>query len=441
MRSTDPRRLLMISTHGYVSARPELGLPDTGGQVVYILELAKHLASLGHEVDLLTRHFEDQPAVEPITAAVRLLRFPCGGRQFIPKETLVAHLDEWCECVERFIRASDRSYWLINSHYWDAGFAGRRLAGRLGIPHVHTPHSLGVWKQRAMDGAASDAEPDYNFRQRITEEQRVCAQADALIATTRQQAELLASDYGVDGDRLHEIPPGYDESRFYPVTGEERSKIRRRLGWDHPVVLALGRIAANKGFDLLIQAMPTVLSRTPNARLYLAIGSSQPIEPERAALDRLAEQARSAGVEKNVEFRGHIPDLELADWYRAADVFALSSRYEPFGMTAVEAMGCGTPCVVTSRGGLCPAIRQGIDAICADPLDPEGFGHSLSTVLRHEAVRRQLSECGAAKVQAGFTWSNVARQMVGAFAAAEAYAAGSDGHGGRRPSRRSVALT
>jgi mannosylfructose-phosphate synthase len=104
MFSLHPDRIMMISTHGYVAAEPELGKPDTGGQVV-VLELSKCLARMGYEVDVLTRLFEDQPPVEPIAERARIVRFPCGGKAFIPKETLCESLPEWVENAARWIRS------------------------------------------------------------------------------------------------------------------------------------------------------------------------------------------------------------------------------------------------------------------------------------------------------------------------------------------------
>ena len=98
------QRIMMISTHGYVGAEPEFGKPDTGGQVVFVLELSRCLARLGYDVDILTRQFEDQPAEEQVDDRVRLLRFPCGGKHFIPKETLCEVIPEWVQRVATFIR-------------------------------------------------------------------------------------------------------------------------------------------------------------------------------------------------------------------------------------------------------------------------------------------------------------------------------------------------
>src|SRR5688572_28566608 len=142
MASGSPERIMMISTHGYVAAEPEFGKPDTGGQVVYVLELSKCLGMMGFQVDVLTRQFEDQPTVETISDGVRLLLFPCGGEEFIPEETLCDFIPEWVRNVSKFIRNEGLDYKFIYSHYWDAGLAGQALANEHGILHFHTPHSI-----------------------------------------------------------------------------------------------------------------------------------------------------------------------------------------------------------------------------------------------------------------------------------------------------------
>ncbi len=144
-------RIAMVSTHGYVAAEPPLGAADTGGQVVYVLELSKKLAQLGFEVDIWTRRFGSQPEMDIVNSHVRVIRMPCGGPDFIMKEYLHEHLMEWCENALRFIKRHRLAYQFIDSHYWDAGVAGQRLSEALGVPHVHTPHSLGAWKKSQME--------------------------------------------------------------------------------------------------------------------------------------------------------------------------------------------------------------------------------------------------------------------------------------------------
>ena len=131
MRNAPSNRIMMISTHGYVAAQPELGKPDTGGQVVYVLELSKCLARMGYHVDILTRRFENQPFIERVDDCTRLVRFPCGGNRFIAKEFLGRAIPEWSENVARWIQLERHNYKFISSHYWDAGLAGDTLARAL----------------------------------------------------------------------------------------------------------------------------------------------------------------------------------------------------------------------------------------------------------------------------------------------------------------------
>jgi mannosylfructose-phosphate synthase len=171
---SDRPRVAMISTHGYVAAHPPLGAADTGGQVVYVLELSRKLAMLGYEVDIWTRQFEDQAELEWVCDHVRIIRVPCGGARFIPKEYLCDSLPEWTENALRFISLHGLSYEFLNSHYWDAGLAAQSLSETLAVPHVHTPHSLGMWKMRQMEtdypGDIANFERQYNFTERILRE-------------------------------------------------------------------------------------------------------------------------------------------------------------------------------------------------------------------------------------------------------------------------------
>jgi mannosylfructose-phosphate synthase len=176
----------MVSTHGYVAAEPPLGAPDTGGQVVYVLELSKKLAALGYKVDIWTRRFEKQPALERVDKNVRIIRMPCGGKEFIPKEYLFDYLTEWDERALRYIRSNRLRYEFINSHYWDGGIAGQRMAAELDVPHIHTPHSLGTWKRMKMEEDFPEDrdkfEATYNFTNRIHHETTITRRCFTVIA-------------------------------------------------------------------------------------------------------------------------------------------------------------------------------------------------------------------------------------------------------------------
>jgi mannosylfructose-phosphate synthase len=370
---------------------------------------------MGWHVDILTRKFAGRVAQEEVAPRVRLLRFPCGGEVFIPKETLCDSIPEWVGHVEQFARKNRLRYQFINSHYWDAGLAGLELAGRLGVPHLHTPHSIGSWKRDSMPGSNEEKERRFNFRRRIRDEKSIYDECNTLIATTVQQREVLCSGYDAPPNKIVVVPPGYDDTRFFPVSLSTRQTLKRERGMSGSIVLALGRMARNKGYDLLIRAMVPVCRRIDDAKLLLAAGSTQPSDDELIQLAALKQLARELGLEGRILFGNYIPDDELADSYRAADVFALSSRYEPFGMTAIEAMACGTPTVITTEGGLWNQITWGLEALYANPNDCEAFGHSLLEVLQYPQVSDQLAKYGSQKARARFTWTGVAQQLLGVF--------------------------
>ena len=405
--------ILMPSIHGYVAAEPELGRPDTGGQVTFVLELAKCLAALGYRVDILTRRFDDQPEVDPIDRGLRVWRVPFGGPDFLRKEDMHDHLDELLANLLAEIKSRELSYDLVSSHYWDAGWLGQQVAEHLKIPHVHTPHSLGSWKKQDMEGLPAETREGFRFDERIEKEFLVYRHADQVVATTHQQADILGRDYGLPAGQVTVIPPGMDESRFTPVRPEELGALRRRLGFRQTDVYSVGRAATNKGYGLLIRSLPAVQELVPNVRLRLAVGANS--SQDRRLIRRWQSLAQELGVAERVKWLGYVPDDAMADHYRAAGVFALASRYEPFGMTAIEAMGCGTPTVVTVHGGLHELIDFGEQALFADPKRPVELAAMLSLPLRYPRLRDRLSIEGARFARRHFGWMGIAGRTAELF--------------------------
>ncbi len=408
--------ILMLSIHGYVSAEPELGKPDTGGQVVYVLELAKRFSRLGRRVDLVTRRFEDQPEVDEVNENFRVWRIPFGGRKFIRKEDMHDCLGDFVTNFLSVVRNRGAQYDVVHSHYWDAGWAGQKIAEELGIPHVHTPHSLGWWKRHNMGSEMDeqDMEKRYRFEERIREEFLVYQTCDHVIATTEPQTEILQEQYNVLERHVTVIPPGMDENRFSPVRQQERVDLRQRYDLQPHDVLTVGRMAANKGYDLLIQSMPTLLELVPDARLIAAIGSEDSRRDEQGIAE-LKTVAKKAGIADKVVWVQYIPDEDLANYYRASSVFALSSRYEPFGMAAVEAMACGTPTVVTVHGGLFELIDFGNQALFADPNRPVEYGTMLAIPMLYPTLANELSIEGARFARRNFGWTGIAKRILSIF--------------------------
>lgn len=406
--------ILMLSTHGYVAAEPELGKPDTGGQVVFVLELAKRLSRLGYRVDLVTRRFERQPEYDRINEGLRVWRIPFGGKRFIRKEDMHDVLSNFITNFLSAVRSRQIKYDVVNSHYWDAGWAGQKIAEELRIPHIHTPHSLGAWKKADMEGDPAALEKTYRFEERIHKEFLIYRSCDHIIATTEEQLNLLQQHYDITDKHVTVIPPGIDENRFTPARSLVRQEFRERYGLPAQSIFAVGRMATNKGYDLLIQALPTAIQLAPGAHLVLAAGSGESardLEKE-AELVTLAQQT---GVNDKITWAQYIPNEDLPNYYRATDVFALSSRYEPFGMTAIEAMACGAPTVITVHGGLHELIDFGTQALFADPTAPEEYGAVLALPLRYPRLAEELSIEGSRFARRSFGWTGIARRTLAVF--------------------------
>jgi mannosylfructose-phosphate synthase len=410
------KAILMLSVHGYVAGEPELGKPDTGGQVVYVLELAKRFSRLGYHVDLVTRRFEDQPEYDEVNENFRVWRIPFGGKDFIRKEDMHDHLGDFVTNCLAAIRNRGRQYSIVYSHYWDGGWAGQKIAEELAIPHVHTPHSLGWWKQHNMgtDMKKQEMEKAYRFEERIRQEFLVYRNCDHIIATTEPQTELLQAHYDVLERQITVIPPGMDENRFSPVRQEEVSDLRKRYAFKEHDVFVVGRMAHNKGYDLLLRAMPTVIDLVPDARLIAAIGSEDSKQDDEgvAGLKALADEL---GIADKIKWIQYVPDEQLADHYRTGCVFALSSRYEPFGMTAIEAMACGTPAVVTVHGGLSEIIDYGNQALFADPNRPVEYGTMLAMPMLYPRLAHELSVEGSRFARRSFGWTGIAKRIIAIF--------------------------
>ncbi len=418
-------QIMMISLHGYVAGEPELGKPDTGGQVVYVLEMAKRFSRLGWRVDLITRRFEDQPEFDEVNENLRVWRIPFGGSEFIRKEDMHDYVGDFVTNLLAAIRARNLQYDIVNSHYWDAGWTGQKIAEELGIPHVHTPHSLGWWKQQNMGTtmSAEEMEATYRFEERIRKEFLVYQMCDHIIATTEPQAELLLSEYDLLEKHLTVIPPGMDEDRFSPIRQGDRERLLEKYDWRPHDVLTLGRMAHNKGYDLLLEALPALFELVPDARLVAAIGGEDSAQDD-AGVAGLKKRAEELGVQDRIVWVNYVADEDLANLYRAAAVFAMPSRYEPFGMVAIEAMACGTPAVITVHGGLFDLIDYGKHALFADPNRPLELGAMLSLPMLYPKLSHELSVEGARFARRNFGWTGIAKKTLQVFDAVSQMRAG-----------------
>jgi len=411
------KRILMISTHGYFEGNPSFGRADTGGQIVFVIELSKALAKFGYKVDILSRQFEGFEQIEQLTEDVRIVRIPCGGRDFIPKEYLVDYLPELIDGFIEYYQENGLKYDFMDSHYWDAGYVGIKLASIFNIPHIFTPHSLGMWKEMRMRQSSAEEgveinEADfgkkYNFKHRNEAEKTIMESVNRVVATTPEQKKIMSENYGISAEKIAIITPGFFPEKYHRIDKSSLSEVIKKYKLPARFVFAVGRITPYKGYDLLIRAFKYVAQDIPEVKLVLAIGSHEPSEVEKRK--ELAQLAESLGLANDTMFFGHVGELEA--FYNAAEVLVMPSTYEPFGMVAIEGMACGTPAVVTDRGGLKDFLVDGEDALIVDPLDTQALAGAMLKLLKDKRQYEQISRKGYEKAYSTFTWERIAESTL-----------------------------
>jgi D-inositol-3-phosphate glycosyltransferase len=399
-------RVAILSLH--TSPLAPLGGRETGGMNVYVRHVAACLAAAGVEVDVFTRRTDPAtPEVQPMDGA-RLVQVGAGPATHIEKEDLLGHVEEFARGVEAFRarealdeRAPD--YDLIHSHYWLAVEAGDALARRWHVPHVAMFHTLGDVKLRAR---ASEHESPA----RLEAERRLVHSVDHIVAATQHERQLLKQLYRVSPQRVSVIPLGVDLDAFRP---RPRAEARAALGLPAQergeghlhVVLAVGRIEPLKGFDILIRAVAEMTERD-HVRLIIVGGDDRAA----AELDRLRAVAAEVGVLDAVTFTGAVPHETLQTYYSAADVVAVPSFYESFGLVAVEALASGVPVVASRVGGLTSTVADGRTGYLIPWRCPGPFAEKLDLLFENESLRAAFGAAAARSMQA-YSWDAVAASL------------------------------
>jgi D-inositol-3-phosphate glycosyltransferase len=389
---------LMVHT----SPLDQPGIGDAGGMNIYVLESAQRMAAMGVSVDIFTRRTDPaaQEIVE-ISPGVRVRHFDCGHGT-LTKEQLPIHISGLSQEFSRIMRTEN--YDVIHSHYWLSGKVAMPAAKELGIPLVHTMHTMARVKNLNL---AEGETPEPMIR--VQGETQVVAAANALIANTDAEGASLVSLYDACPDTVHVVSPGVDLYTFTP--GESRSKARQVVGLPHDalVVSFVGRIQPHKGPEVLIRATSELVKHSPLLRNKLIVnvmgGASGANTDE---VDRLKELTAWLGIDDVVRFEPPVARKDLAQWYRAADLVVVPSYSESFGLVALEAQACGTPVVATAVGGLRTAVADGISGVLVDGHNPKAWS-SVITRLLQEPQRRVLLSMGAIEHASHFGWDATAR--------------------------------
>ncbi len=397
-------RIAMISEHA--SPLATLGGADGGGQNVYVAQLARQLARMGHRVDVFVRReSRDIAEVVDFAPGVRVVNVTAGPSEVIAKEHILPFMDAFADAMREFLARPIGGCDLVHANFFMSGLVGTEIARALDVPLVVTFHALG--KVRRLHQQAADGFPDARF----AIEERIVAEADRIIAECPEDEAHLLSLYHADPARLRMVPCGFDPHEFAPM---DKREARRRLGLDpaRPIALQLGRMVPRKGIDTAIEGLGHVRRAGLDAQLLVVGGSAPDPDPARdPELARLMRVAHQAGVADAVVFTGSRGRDALATYFAAADIFVTAPWYEPFGITPLEAMACARPVVAADVGGLRYTVDDGVTGLRVPPRDPEALGSAMRTLLADPARAEAMGQAGLARVRERFTWRQVALQM------------------------------
>lgn len=425
--------ILMISVHGLIRGHDmELGRDaDTGGQVTYVVELARALGRNNNiaQVDLLTRQIEDAK-VSPDYAArteelgpnAQIVRLPCGPRKYLRKELLWPHLDQMVDRSLHYLRQQERLPDLIHSHYADAGYIGLHLSNLLGIPQIHTGHSLGYPKRARLLAAGrkeQTIERQFNLSRRIAAEEEILVHASSIVTSTSQEIEDQYGMYeNTDPRRCRVIPPGTDTSRFSPP-GRKRIDPAVQAGIDRflskpgkPIILAICRPDTRKNLDGLIAAYGSDRSLQAIANLVIVTGTRKDIRAmessQREVMNNLLLDIDYYDLWGLVAIPKHFIAEDVPEIYRLAvrrrGVFINPALTEPFGLTLIEAAASGLPIIAPEDGGPRDIVANCRNGLLVNTLDPADIACALKEALSDRKRWRDWSRNGISNVRRHYTW-------------------------------------
>lgn len=397
------RRVALISVH--TSPLANLGGKDAGGMNVYVRELACHVAAQGLPVDIFTRRTSpDTPEVQTICENVNLISITAGPSAPVDKNELHTFLPAFAEQMALYgLRAGVR-YDVIHAHYWLSGLTAELLKRYWNTPYTLMFHTTAHMKNRVSP--AGEQETPLRARS----EQRLVDLADSIIAANPDERADLIWRQRALASKICTIPPGVDVALFTPGS---RHDARHELGLaaSDKVVLFVGRIDPIKGIDTLLETFRLTAAQFDNAVLALVGGDLDDLGNPIGPLAMVHTRIQEMGLGSRVRFFGSQPQNRLPVFYSAADVVSVPSRYESFGLVAVEAMACGAPVVASRAGGLVFTIEDGETGFLAPWDQPEVHAGFIAAILQDNKLAARMGLNGHIAAQR-FSWQAVASSVI-----------------------------
>ncbi|MDH5592975.1 MAG: HAD-IIB family hydrolase [Gammaproteobacteria bacterium] len=425
--------IVLISAHGLIRGHDlELGRDaDTGGQTLYVVELARALAAHPdvERVDLLTRRIIDSKVdsdyanpLEELGPGAHIVRLDCGPKRYLRKEVLWPHMECFIDKALQHVRSIGRAPDVIHGHYADAGYIGSRIAGLLGVPFVFTGHSLGrVKRKRLLERGIKpeNIESQYNMNQRIEAEESALDNAALVIASTEQEVQEQYEIYdNYQTKRMEVIAPGVDLSRFTPPRRDDpephiQNTLNRFLeNPKKPMILALSRADERKNIASLLHAYGNMPELQDAANLVIVAGNRSEISNmDKGAREVLTEMLMLIDrydLYGKVAYPKYHRSADVPNFYKLAaksrGIFINPALTEPFGLTLIEAAASGLPIIATHDGGPKDIIKHCKNGKLIDPLNTEKMGRLLFDAVSNNKHWLRCSRNGIKGAHEHYSW-------------------------------------
>jgi D-inositol-3-phosphate glycosyltransferase len=400
----------MISVHSCPLAA--LGGKETGGMNVYIRELSRELAKKGLHIDIFTRSQNPSiPRIVDFRKGIRIIHLKAGPEAPYNKNQVWFNLPEFLDCIQQFSHEEKISYNLIHSHYWLSGWVGAKLSKRWEIPLLHMFHTLGYLKNKVTEPLGK-REPLL----RLQVETQLVKHSDHIVVASQREKVQMIWTYGAPSEKISVIPCGVDPHLFIPLNAFQ-SKVH--LGLPHKrFILFVGRIDPVKGIDTLLKAMAIVrnkLDQSQEVNLLIIGGDIDNSHYSKdSEMHKLKQLTTNLGLKNTVTFLGAQRQDQLPYFFSVAEVCILPSRYESFGMVALEAMACGTPVIASKVGGLTSFIQDEITGFLVPEEDEKSLAEKILKLLKYPSLKDRLGIQARSRAKE-FNWQNIAYQMISLY--------------------------
>jgi glycogen(starch) synthase len=368
-----------------------------GGLARHVSKLSEALVRAGVEVHVLTRGAVpgEQTVAGVVVHRVREDEMPRDLDAFVA----------WVEGMNSHMHAAGRQlgkrlhFDVIHGHDWLVAGAAAALATRLRCPYLTTIHATEYGRHQGW----VDKHPQ-SYIHGI--ETWMAGRAERVITCSHYMREHVADVFSIPEARVTVIPNGIDRGDLHPVA--DLAALRAKFAApDERLVLLVGRLVYEKGFQLALDAMPQVIRRSGRVRFLVAGSGTHEAE--------LKKQARRLGLTKHGTFMGWIGDDVLHSLYRIADLCVVPSIYEPFGLVALEAMASDCPCIVADTGGLREVVPNADVGLRFRSRNPRALAMMMQRVLDDDALRERLVAEASVHVLS-FDWNDVARRTAQVYA-------------------------